>query len=143
MKLFNTSTIYDESKAMISELYEQRLLVSADRAILELKTYHLPGPDIRGSKLSLIPEIAFIREHDVHTASRGVCPSCQATRNLYGEHTVLCLECWSLAVSAMWKEFPIRIHNWTQIMNCKSYMPTHLSFIAKEPWASTVVATTV
>jgi len=153
MKTMNTSTIFDESKSLLSDLYSTRLgdmdvtVPEIQRAVLELKMYHLPPmyeveAKIR-NRVALRPEISLFTENEVSVLNRATCQSCYNTKPLYGEHTIMCLECWSAFFHSIWKDFPIRIQNWTQILNCTSYIPDNLKFITQESWVRQITATTL
>jgi hypothetical protein len=149
----NTSTIFDDSKQLISDLYAARLgdmdinVPEIQRAVLELKLYHLPPlheiPAKIRNRVALRPEVSLFQESELLIMNKAACPSCFNVRPLYGEHTVMCLECWSAFLHALWKDFPVRIQNWTQILNCTSYIPDTLLFITKESWAGTIEASTL
>jgi hypothetical protein len=153
MKTMNTATIFDDSKQLLSDLYAARLgdmditVPEIQRAVLELKLYHLPPinevPMRIRNRVALRQEIELFRESEVIVMNKSECPSCFAHRPLYGEKTIMCLECWSAFLHALWKDFPIRINNWMQIMNCSSYIADNLKFITFEPWARSIEATTI
>lgn len=147
MKVMNTTTIYDNSKALLADLYQERVTQEPQRAILELKLYHLPpyyDLDLRiRNGVALRPEVDLFKESETTVFNKSQCQSCFQTKPLYGEQTVMCLECWSLSIHALWKDFPIRVSNWTQIMNCTNYIPDSFKYIAQEAWAKTIEATTI
>lgn len=155
MKTINTQTIFDNSKQPLYELYENRLgdgeydlaRPEVQRAILELKTYHLPPlyniPSLFRNKVALRPEIALFSSSECVVHSRLECPRCNAYKPLYGHLTHMCLECWAIHLAELWKKFPIRATSIAQIRECTMYVPGHLSFFLEEPWFHTLDATTL
>lgn len=143
MKIINNISIYDESKQLLFDLYESRLEGGlteplARRAMLELKMYHLPPVNLVAPKdrarIYIVPELELFNNIERHITHKTECPSCFLTRPLYGAQTEMCLECWSIALAECWRTFPLPVNNWTQVINCKSYVPSHLLFLFKEPW---------
>lgn len=153
MKTMNTSTIFDNSKSLVNELYQARLgdmdiaVPEVQRAILELKLYHLPPiydvPQKIRNRVALRSEVDLFKESEIAVYNKSQCSSCFTRKPLYGMHTTMCLECWTLHLQTLWRDFPIRINNWAQILNCSSYIPANYLFITKEPWAKNVEASTI
>ena len=141
--MISTENIFDESRVLLHDLYESRLELAPIRAKIETRMYHLPT-GIAFSGAPQCSEVDLLRqEHISSTSSRDTCKWCNQVRPLYGVHSSMCLECWSIHVSLLWREFPVRIQNWTQIISCASYIQPQYMFILNEPGVKMIKAATL
>jgi len=146
MKVTSTDYIIDDSRALIQELYQTRLEDNLTRAYLEIKMYHLPiKVTLPYSKIpQQLPEYAIFSEKHYTHQNKYICQECQQTKPLYGEHAShqKCLECWSKLFIDLWKEFPVKVRNFGQILNTPQYIPSRRAHIMRESWIHQVVAAT-
>ena len=144
MKILDTNLLIDGSRGLLHELYESRLQDNYDRAMLELRTYHLPPlfsyPAAERNRTALRPEICLFDKSDTQLHHRSKCPTCDQTRPLYRGR---CLECWSIDVSNLWRGFPMRLQTFSQMKNCSAYAPSHLKYLLTEPWLEPLEANTL
>lgn len=141
MRAVSTETIYDETRPLIQELYTNRYLENPRRALAEIRLYHLP---IVAEGVPLIrDEYQLLFEKQYIPKPKQPCPSCNQVRPLYGEHTLQCLECWSITVNLIWRTFPIEVTNFQQIVNSPNYIQKYLHYVFEETWAKNIIAATV
>lgn len=143
MRAMSTDYIVDENKPLIQELYMTRMELNFHRALQEIRLFHLPIQVPPKYNLTPMTEEDLMVEQQLKIHLKLQCPVCTSVRPLYGQHTLMCLECWSLYVSSLWKDFPIKVNSFAQIVNSPTYIPDYLQFLLKEDWIKHIVAATL
>lgn len=143
MRSISTQYLVDENKPLVQELYMARMEQNLARAVQEIRLYHLPVQIPQKYSPPQVAEYLLMAENSTKTITKATCPMCLAVRPLYGQHTQMCLECWSRYIAALWKDYPIGVNSFVQIINSPSYVPEPLQFILKEDWTKRIMAATL
>lgn len=143
MRSISTNYLVDENKPLIQELYFARMEQNLQRAVQEIRMYHLPVQIPQKYNPPQIAEYSLMSENSTKIIHRAECQMCLSTRPLYGQHTLMCLECWSRFIAALWKDYPVSVNSFIQIINSPAYVPEPLQFILKEDWTKRIMAATL
>ena len=144
MRAVSTNEIFDESKSLIIDLYTHRYLEAPARATAEIRMYHIPiSVQTPPNKQLIKDEVELLSEKQYIPEQKKQCPTCGQARPLYGERTIQCLECWSIAMTMVWKSFPTQVTNFQQIVQTSLRVPDFLQYTTKESWFASIIAATV